>query len=50
MLIAVLLVLVVPVEAEPVVFVVGGAVALRFLRGEGGAWRCHGQKCGAGED
>jgi hypothetical protein len=39
-----------PVEAEPVVFVFGGAVALRFLRGGGGAWRCHGQKCGAGEE
>jgi len=35
-LFAVMLFLVAPVETEPAVFVLGGAVALRLLPGEGG--------------
>lgn len=35
-LFAVVLLLVAPVETEPAVFVLGGAIALRFLPREGG--------------
>ncbi len=42
------LLLVAPVETEPTVIVVGGAIALRFLAGEGGERRRSAQHDGAG--
>src|SRR5208337_4048784 len=40
------LLLVAPVEAEPAVIVVGGAIALRLLAGEGACYYCTKVPCG----